>query len=66
MKKIKKNIKHAWYALTIPGGTDTEWDEYCDNKFLKFLDTVYYASLLLIFAYPATAMIVLLVQNYGK
>ncbi len=66
MKKIKKNIEHAWHALTIASGTDVEWDEYCDNKFLKFLDKVYYVTLFLIFAYPASAMVVLLVQNYGK
>ena len=38
MEKIKEQINQIWKALTYPSGLDKEYDQRCDDEFLKFLD----------------------------
>ena len=40
MAELKEKIKKYWAALTFPDGVDEDYDNQCDEAFLKFLDKV--------------------------
>ena len=40
MEKLMQKIKYIWMALTYKDGLDKEYDQLCDDAFLKFLDKV--------------------------
>ena len=40
MEKIKEKVRQTWNAITFPYGIDEEYDEQCDNAFLKLMDNV--------------------------
>ena len=44
MAGIKEKAKQIWEAITFPDGVDEEYDNRCDNAFLRFLDKVYIVS----------------------
>lgn len=59
MKAIKY-IKRFKEAVMLPYGVDTQFDEDCDNSFLRLLDFIYYVGITFYVTYAAILLTFLL------
>ena len=53
MAEIKEKLKKTWQAITYPYGLDKEYDDKCDESFLRTLDNIIYFaySIFIIFSF---------------